>query len=481
MMNNNMDLNTADSIYHPIDGYTHEPNKRLLHQQDNNMMQQQQLQQMDIYQQPTIIDESSIYINNEIIDEQTSLLQQHEILATRLMQQQQQDVNQQEQFEKNVQSMFGIGQQTAADYSNSNNNEILQSYDPFAYSVEQSKDVNTSAFLTALCVNALVFVVLIVCYELFRKWFPSVYSPRSSTSKNIIGIQVGSPSSKRGSGDSSGHSINSEESRGLTSFNVSKHVQSARAVNINTQRPLSWIPGVINASWSTVRSTGGLDSYMFLRYVRLCFRITFTSAIWACLILWPVYATADGGAKGWYFLSMANVSQGSQRLWVPTIFQWLQTLYVIFLMSEEYKHYLECRVDFLARGDGMVTSQQHMYSLIVERIPHELRSDRALYDYFNRLFPQKVYSTAVVLNLPDLEKESQKRKRVLRRLEKSMVSLEVRGRRPRHVVGRKRLRCCGIETSPIFASFGGYVDISFWLINVYCNFTHTSRHMILMQ
>ena len=40
MMNNNMDLNTADSIYHPIDGYTHEPNKRLLHQQDNNMMQQ---------------------------------------------------------------------------------------------------------------------------------------------------------------------------------------------------------------------------------------------------------------------------------------------------------------------------------------------------------------------------------------------------------------------------------------------------------
>lgn len=212
---------------------------------------------------------------------------------------------------------------------------------------------------------------------------------------------------------------------------------------------------MIRASWSAVRSTGGLDSYMFLRYVRLCSRITFTSALWGMIILWPVYASGDGGAAGWYFLSMANITQGSQRLWAPAIFIWLQTLYVIFLMNQEYEHYLECRIDFLARGDGMVTSQQHMYSLIVERIPHELRSDRALYDYFHRLFPRKVYSTAVVLNLPDLERESQKRKRVLRRLEKSMVSLEVRGRRPRHVVGRKRLRCCGIETSPIFSSFGG--------------------------
>ncbi len=142
-------------------------------------------------------------------------------------------------------------------------------------------------------------------------------------------------------------------------------------------------------------------------------------------------------------------------MWVPTIFLWLQTMYVIFLMNEEYKHYLECRVDFLARGEGVVNSQQHMYSLIIERIPHELRSDRALFDYFNRLFPRKIHSTAVVLNLPDLERESKKRKRVLRRLEKSMISFDVTSKRPFHVVGRKRIRCCGIESSPILGSFWG--------------------------
>ncbi|KAL7549353.1 hypothetical protein ACHAWF_012625 [Thalassiosira exigua] len=355
----------------------------------------------------------------------------------RLLQQQPQNwyadtqasTNQQQQFEQNVQSMFGIGQ-TSPQANNERVGYYDGAYDPF--SATSTQDVNTSAFLTALCLNAMLFVVLIGAYERLRRSFPTVYAAKSGAV----------PRSESGSGAS-------------LSSPMSPRPASAPAVNINTRFPLGWIPGVINASWSSVRSTGGLDSYTFLRYIRLCFRITFTSALWGMIILWPVYATGDGGANGWYFLSMANLSQGSQRLWVPTVFIWLQTMYVIFLMNEEYKHYLECRVDFLARGDGMVVCQQHMYSLKVERIPHELRSDRALYDYFNRLFPRKVHSTAVVLNLPDLERESKKRQRVLRRLEKSMVSLEVRGRRPRHVVGRKRLRCCGIETSPIFASFGG--------------------------
>lgn len=365
-----------------------------------------------------------------------------------------QTMDQQQQFENNVQTMFGVGQNNGGVGVGGS---LGYGYDPFAdTNNEFSHDVNTSAFLTALRVNLVVFVVLIGSYELFRKWFPTVYSPKGDGAvvkgrgKNKLGPTSSSSSlTPPSSRDSLANASAESPSSSLPS------PMARPAVNINTKVPLGWIPGVVRASWSAVRSTGGLDSYMFLRYVRLCFRITFTSALWGMIILWPIYASGDGGAAGWYFLSMANITQGSQRLWAPTVFIWLQTLYVLFLMNQEYEHYLECRVDFLARGDGMVTSQQHMYSLIVERIPHELRSDRALYDYFHRLFPRKVYSTAVVLNLPDLERESQKRKRVLRRLEKSMVSLEVRGRRPRHVVGRKRLRCCGIETSPIFSSFGG--------------------------
>lgn len=59
-------------------------------------------------------------------------------------------------------------------------------------------------------------------------------------------------------------------------------------------------------------------------------------------------------------------------------------------MHEEYKHYVECRMEFLAR-DPQVHPKQR-YTLIVEEVPHELRSDKALYDYFNALFPGKASS-----------------------------------------------------------------------------------------
>ena len=361
--------------------------------------------------------------------EEEMLLQQQQQQQQMMMQQQQQNwnvPNQQQQFEQNVQDLFGIGQTALP------NNEMVgnyANYDPFT--AANAKDVNTSAFMTAASLNAVLFLLFVGGYEIFRRIFPTVYSPKSGAARSRDG-----PSSPP-----------------LSPISVS--ATSSAAVNINTQKPLGWVTGVARASWSTVRSSGGFDAYMFLRYIRLCFRISVTSALWGMIILWPVYSSGDGGAKGWYFLSMANLQQGSNLIWVPTIFLWLQTLYVIFLMNEEYKHYLECRVDFLARGEGVVNSHQHMYSLMIERIPHELRSDRALYDYFNRLFPRKVHSAAVVLNLPELERASKKRKRVLRRLEKSMISFDVKGKRPYHVVGRKRIRCCGIESSPILASFGG--------------------------
>lgn len=385
MISHQQDTPDADAIWRNVHVL-----KRQLQQQD--VMNQQQLefeqQQMNQQQQMTVNQQQ---MNQQLMNQQQPNLGHYG------------ETQQQQQFEQNVQNMFGIGSSNE-NYFNPNTRSDPY-YDP--YNVQATRDVNTSAFLTALSFNVILFIVLMASYEFFKRLFPTVYQRKDGT---------------------------------LTPID---------------SRPFRWISGVLSASWSTVRNSGGLDSYMFLRYVRLCFRITFTSAIWGMLILWPIYATADGGAEGWYFLSMANISQGSSKLWAPVIFMWMQTFYVLFLMNEEYIHYLECRVDFLARGAGIVSCQQHMYSLIVERIPHELRSDGALFDYFNRLFPGKVHSTAVVLNLPDLERVSQQRHRILRRLEKSMKRLEVTGKRPYHVVGRKRIRCCGIETAPILSGLGG--------------------------
>ena len=172
------------------------------------------------------------------------------------------------------------------------------------------------------------------------------------------------------------------------------------------------------------------------------------------IVLWPVFATGNGGATGWYYFSMANVTNNSWRLWVPTGFMILLTIYVLFAMNEEYRHYLDLRMQYLAEGDSDDMNPQAQHSVMVEELPKELRSDTALKSYFDTVFPGKVHSASVVLNIPELEKISAKRKRTARRLEKSIAYHKATGVRGTHVVGRKRCRFCGIETFPI-RSFGG--------------------------
>ena len=108
------------------------------------------------------------------------------------------------------------------------------------------------------------------------------------------------------------------------------------------------------------------------------------------------------------------------RLWTTVGFMYLLTFYVTYLLSEEYKHYVELRMDYLARGDPDVIPQHH-YSLRIENIPQKLKSEQTLLRYFSRLFPGKVHSVSVVLNLPEMNKAQNRRERVRRRLEKAVA------------------------------------------------------------
>jgi len=169
------------------------------------------------------------------------------------------------------------------------------------------------------------------------------------------------------------------------------------------------------------------------------------STFWAFVVLFPVFATGGGDAVGWYHFSMSNVLQSDWRIWPPTIFIYAFSAFTLWTMKQEYTHFLAQRMEFLC-GRLREVHPQQQYSIMVEVIPKELRSDKALYDYFNALYPGKIHSACVVLNLPDLEAESLRRQRKVRRLEKSLARFEASGFRPRHIVGRPRIMCCGIES-----------------------------------
>ena len=293
--------------------------------------------------------------------------------------------------------------------------------------LKPAPDVDINGVLTTLVFNLVVFITLMLSYEILHKKFPSVYA--------------------------------SKRRREL----VSSSPETTLPDVFDTLAPLEWVGPVFGIPWKRVRQEGGLDAYFFLRYIRMCFRITSVFSFWSILILWPIYSTGNNNAGGWYHISMANVSQGSWRIWVATVFMYIFSAYVFFVMRQEYRHYLELRLDFLGKG-GKRVHPQHHYSLMLERVPEMLRSDMALYDYFDQLFPGRVHSASVVLNVPELEEASKKIIKVCRRLEKSIASFYATGKRPTHIVGRPRCMCCGIEGKPFelpFVENGAIHNIDF--------------------
>lgn len=133
---------------------------------------------------------------------------------------------------------------------------------------------------------------------------------------------------------------------------------------------------------------------------------------------------------------------------MPCLCAYCFSAFIFFVIKQEYRHFLELRQDFLARGSPHVNPQHH-YSLMIEDIPYDLRSNRALQEYFESLFPGRVHSASAVLKLPDLEECSVRCMRMCRRLEKSIAHLHATGRRPTHIVGRARLRILGIDLQPL--------------------------------
>ena len=301
-------------------------------------------------------------------------------------------------------------------------------------------DVGVEAVILSCYLNSFVFLIGLLCFEAGRRYLPTIYygstyhksverrPPPLSRARSILGIP--------------------------------RHALKLWRV-------------VFSIPWHTVLTCGGLDAYMFLRYIRLCGRVTSVSAFWGMLVLGTVYGTAGGAETGWYRMSIKNIpggvggrggndaaedddQEGSEdfdgssnlRLWTTVGFMYLLTFYVTYLLSEEYKHYVELRMDYLARGDADIIPQHH-YSLRIENIPQKLKSEQTLLRYFSRLFPGKVHSVSVVLNLPEMNKAQNRRERVRRRLEKAVAHERATGVPATHYVGRARCLCCGIESSPI--------------------------------
>jgi hypothetical protein len=162
----------------------------------------------------------------------------------------------------------------------------------------------------------------------------------------------------------------------------------------------------------------GLDSYMFLRFLRLGARVCFVGTVLS-LVLIPVYATGESRGDAtikFNQLTLARVDQGSDRIWAALIAWYIFVAFILYEFWHEWKLYFKNRSFFLARGD-VDLPKDFRYAIRVEQIPEVYRSDMALEEYFERLFPNQVREATICLQMGNLEKLIAERHATILKLE----------------------------------------------------------------
>ena len=154
-------------------------------------------------------------------------------------------------------------------------------------------------------------------------------------------------------------------------------------------------------------------------------------SVFSFLVLLPLNFTGGGRAaatdlKGYVdsllftdFLrfTMANISSGSNRLWVHCVAAYLLTGIVVRELLIEYNAYSFIRHRYL------LSKEPHLRTVLVSNIPRHLRSPRKIGNYFRHVYPEAVKSVTICQNLIHLEKMVAERTAVLSQIEKELLIL----------------------------------------------------------
>lgn len=193
----------------------------------------------------------------------------------------------------------------------------------------------------------------------------------------------------------------------------------------------SWWKDALAVTDTELLRCVGLDSYMFLRFLKLSTKICLLGSAFACLLI-PLYGTGEErGLATVEFnqITLARIEENSSRLWATIFVWWMFIAYVLYLIVDEWKQFQTHRYDFLAKGD-VDTPQAFRYAVKVEQIPQEYQSDDKLLNYFERLFPKQVLEASVVTETAELDKLVQERQANILKLEAAVAFTKAKPDKP---------------------------------------------------
>jgi hypothetical protein len=247
---------------------------------------------------------------------------------------------------------------------------------------------NTASIYTTLTFNGFVFGALIVAFEFLRTREIDIYAPRT-----------------RGQ-----HPTAPEPERGL----------------------FGWFTQVYNISDDEMLQLAGLDGYVLLRFLLFCTKLCTICTLGAAILM-PVYYYSEGvddDINGVDRLSMANVDTRGHRLWGSLAGSYLFTMVFLYLIHLEYEAFMKARTKFFLGCDEDIPAQMN-FSIQVENIPPEFRTDRKLKKFFENIFPNEVLFATVEVAMPELDVAVETRNALVAQLEDAVAEYEASRRQKR--------------------------------------------------
>lgn len=198
---------------------------------------------------------------------------------------------------------------------------------------------STSAVVSSLVANLILFSVFIICFLLLRLKFTRIYSPKSS-------------------------------------FDL---VPDDKKPEPLPKLPFGWAYILLTKPASFIIQQAGLDGYFFLRYI-LNMAFFFLIAIISWTVLLPINATAGYNNKGFDKLSISNVSE-PKRYYAHAFMGWFFYGGMCFIIFRELYIYNSLRLAALSlpRYARLLSSR----TILIQGTPDAFLDEKQFFKLFN--------------------------------------------------------------------------------------------------
>lgn len=183
---------------------------------------------------------------------------------------------------------------------------------------------------------------------------------------------------------------------------------------------LNWVGAFWKIPDSYALQHQSLDSYLFLRFLRVCTTICFVSLIITWVILFPVNATGGGGQSQLEILSYSNIDIESQsnRFFAHTFVGWMIYGFIMYMITRECIFYINVRQAYLLTPQyaNRISSRTVLFTAV----PDDYLDEARLRQTFGNDAVKHVW---IAGDTKDLDKLVEERDKTAMKLENGEVKL----------------------------------------------------------